>query len=76
MGYGNIGNVGSPLQVLLSEAKWSPGGHKKPISPSLSIRQPNWQQREVQSNFSGEKEKKKKKLEKATHTVYTLKYYT
>lgn len=35
-----------PSQVLLSVARWRPGGHIQCTSPLLAIWQPNWQRRE------------------------------
>lgn len=42
-----------PSQVLLSAARWRPGGHRQCTSPSLSFWQPNWQRREKHVASSG-----------------------
>lgn len=42
-----------PSQVLLSTARWRPGGHRQHTAPPLSIWQPNWHRRERHAASSG-----------------------
>lgn len=52
------GGCVSPSQVLLSAARWRPGGHVQPTEPPLSTRQPNWHRMEKQAASPGRSSQK------------------